>query len=80
MYKLTLEEAQQLILEQQDKLKLLENEKAELLKSVTEKTNKVTELQEHNQRLFLRITDTKTGEEKETEVISLEDFTKTIKL
>lgn len=77
---MTLEELQAQLLELQDKYKSLE-EIATTQKTVIEQSeSKVKELQEHNQKLFLRVT-TPVEEQKEEEYVSKllgEEYTKVL--
>lgn len=66
-------------------IELQENQAALTLENETLKTNeksfnsRITELQEHNQKLFLKITQPETKKKEEEEVLSTVDFAKTLK-
>lgn len=78
---MTLEELQAKVLEQEETIK---TQKAELLiatDQVKEKETKINDLQLHNQKLFLKLTDNVVEEEeKEKEIVSCEDFAKTLNI
>jgi uncharacterized protein (DUF3084 family) len=78
---MTLEELQAEFLKQQEELNTIklerDNAKSELEKSKT----RVIELQEHNQKLFLKLTDTSHKDEQEDKPpVSLDEYAKTLKL
>ena len=64
---MNLEEAQAKILELEDKIKELNQNYESTKNLLTEKDNRVKELEEHNQKLFLRATASKKEEKKEEE-------------
>ena len=61
---MTLEELQEQILKLQENQETLNSANAQLQKDLEEKTKRVSELEEHNQKLFLRITTNTIQEEK----------------
>ncbi len=61
---MTLEEALARIVELEENIAALETQTATLTEDITAKDTRITELQEHNQKLFLKIT---TKEENNTE-------------
>jgi hypothetical protein len=77
---MTQEEMQTRILELEDQNKLLSETSETNVSKLAENEIKISQLQEKNQDLFLRITTTKTETKKEDPITSCEDFAKTIKL
>ena len=76
---MTLEEAQQQILELKEELKAANDVAQSYLENNNILKQRVESLQEHNQKLFLRITqDVTTVEPSEAEVSPIEKFLETV--
>lgn len=75
---MTLEELQAQVLDLQEQIKTVQQER-DFYKTETETSNqRISELQEHNQKLFLRLTSPEQKQEEEVEIVKLEDYAKTI--
>lgn len=71
---MTLEELQAKVLELEEQNKLITEERDNLKKSSEDLNKRITDLQEHNQKLFLKLTKEEPQKEEEKESIkSLED-------
>ena len=78
---MTLEEAQQQILELKEELKTANDVAQSYLENNNILKQRVESLQEHNQKLFLRITqDVTTVEPSEAEVSPIEKFLESVKI
>jgi chromosome condensin MukBEF MukE localization factor len=79
---LTEEELQAEILKLQDENKTLKTTNETLTADKEKLGTRITELQEHNQKLFLKLTTTEQPEKKDKpdEPQALEDFAKTLKI
>ena len=53
---MTIEELQEMLLQVQEELKATKEQQTQLSQTIAEKDNRITELQEANQKLFLRVT------------------------
>jgi hypothetical protein len=78
----TTEEMQARIIALEESEKTLKEANTTISASSAEAAKRIIELQEHNQKLFLKITapEEKTKEEKEEKVQSLEEFALTLKI
>ena len=78
---MTLEEAQQQILELKEELKTAQDAAQSHIENNKILTQRVVSLQEHNQKLFLRITqDVTPTEQSEPEVSPIEKFLESVKI
>ena len=75
---MTLEEAQDKILELEEIKKTLETEKEALTNQLNESKERILSLQEHNQKLFLKLTSEpqQAPEEEEGKIQTCEEFAK----
>jgi hypothetical protein len=77
---MTFEELQALYLKIFEENKTLKTSKETLETDVKAKETRITELQEHNQKLFLKLTTPETSKPEPISPQSLEEFAKTLKL
>jgi predicted nuclease with TOPRIM domain len=77
---MTFEELQAEFLKIQEENKTLKTTKETLEAESKTKDTRITELQEHNQKLFLKLTAPEPTKPTEPQVQSLEEFAKTLKL
>jgi len=77
---MTTEEMQALIVKLQEENKTLGETKTTLEKGVASNEQRITELQEHNQKLFLKITTPEKKEEPEVKEKTVEELANEIKL
>ena len=75
---MTLEELQNEVLTLKDQIKTVEVERDTLKGSVEESTRRITELQEHNQKLFLKLTQPEDNND-ESQKPDIIEFAKTLK-
>lgn len=75
---MTIEELQEQLLEIKEQVKTIEQERDTYKQETETHVKRISELQEHNQKLFLRLTTDPELEEQE-EVIDLTEYAKTIK-
>jgi hypothetical protein len=74
--KMTPEQINEYFIKQDEKIKQLENDNKSLTEEQEKSKTRITELQEHNQKLFLRVT-TKQEDKQETkneDNISMEEY------